>query len=50
LGIVAYGFSPYTAPEEEGTTEHGNDERIRVEEVQRGPRMLFDVVVRVAGL
>ncbi len=49
LGIVAYGFNPYTATEEEGNTEHGNDERIRVEEVRRGPRVLFDVVAAVAG-
>ena len=49
LGIVAYGFNPYTATEEEGSTEHGNDERIRVEEVRRGPRVLFDVVADVAG-
>jgi acetylornithine deacetylase/succinyl-diaminopimelate desuccinylase-like protein len=49
LGIVAYGFNPYTATEEEGNTEHGNDERIRVEEVRRGPRILFDVVAGVAA-
>jgi acetylornithine deacetylase/succinyl-diaminopimelate desuccinylase-like protein len=49
LGIIAYGFCPYTATEEEGNTEHGNDERIRVEEVRRGPQVLFDVVVKVAG-
>jgi len=49
LGIVAFGFCPFAATEEEGNTEHGNDERIRVEEVRRGPRILFDVVVRVAG-
>jgi acetylornithine deacetylase/succinyl-diaminopimelate desuccinylase-like protein len=49
LGIVAYGFNPYTATSEEGNSEHGNDERIRVEEVRRGPRILFDVVVKVAG-
>ncbi len=49
LGIVSYGFNPYTATDEEGNTEHGNDERIRVEEVRRGPRILFDVVARVAG-
>ena len=49
LGIEAYGFTPYTATEEEGSTEHGNDERIRVEELRRGPRILFDVVVAVAG-
>jgi acetylornithine deacetylase/succinyl-diaminopimelate desuccinylase-like protein len=49
LGINAYGFNPYAATEEEGSTEHGNDERIRVEEVRRGPRVLFDVLVAVAG-
>jgi len=49
LGIVAYGFSPYPATEEEGHTEHGNDERIRVEEVRRGPEILFDVVAGVAA-
>jgi acetylornithine deacetylase/succinyl-diaminopimelate desuccinylase-like protein len=49
LGMVAYGFNPYTATEDEGNTEHGNDERIRVEEVRRGPRILFDVVAAVAG-
>jgi acetylornithine deacetylase/succinyl-diaminopimelate desuccinylase-like protein len=49
LGMVAYGFCPFTATEEEGNTEHGNDERIRVEEVRKGPRILFDVVASVAG-
>ena len=49
LGIHAYGFNPYVATEEEGSTEHGNDERIRVEEVRRGPRVLFDVLAAVAG-
>ena len=49
LGIQSYGFNPYTATDEEGNTEHGNDERIRVEEVRRGPRILFDVVAAVAG-
>jgi acetylornithine deacetylase/succinyl-diaminopimelate desuccinylase-like protein len=49
LGISAYGFNPYTATQDEGNTEHGNDERIRVEEVRRGPRILFDVVAGVAG-
>lgn len=49
LGINAYGFNPFAATDEEGNTEHGNDERIRVEEVRRGPRILFDVVAAVAG-
>ena len=50
LGISSYGFNPYTATEDEGNTEHGNDERIRVEEVRRGPMILLDVVAAVAGL
>jgi len=49
LGINAYGFSPYTATDAEGSTEHGNDERIRVEEVRRGPKILNDVVMAGAG-
>jgi acetylornithine deacetylase/succinyl-diaminopimelate desuccinylase-like protein len=49
LGINAYGYSPYTATEAEGSTEHGNDERIRVEEVRRGFRVLYDVVTQTAG-
>ena len=49
LGIHAYGYSPYAATEEEGSTEHGNDERVRVEEVRRAPRILYDVVTRVAA-
>jgi acetylornithine deacetylase/succinyl-diaminopimelate desuccinylase-like protein len=49
LGIDSYGFNPYTATEEEGSTEHGNDERIRVEEVRRGFQVLYDVVSMVAS-
>ncbi|HZP18466.1 MAG TPA: M20/M25/M40 family metallo-hydrolase [Terriglobales bacterium] len=50
LGIVCYGFTPYTATDEEGSTEHGNDERIRIDELRRGYRVLYDVVELVAGL
>jgi acetylornithine deacetylase/succinyl-diaminopimelate desuccinylase-like protein len=49
LGINAYGFTPYTATEDEGNTEHGDNERIRVEEVRRGFRVLYDVVNAVAA-
>jgi acetylornithine deacetylase/succinyl-diaminopimelate desuccinylase-like protein len=49
LGITSYGFTPYTSTEEEGSTEHGNDERVRVEEVRRGFRVLYDVVTMVAS-
>jgi acetylornithine deacetylase/succinyl-diaminopimelate desuccinylase-like protein len=49
LGINAYGFNPYTATSEENNTEHGDDERIRVEEVRRGFQVLYDVVTSVAA-
>ncbi|MGH9580243.1 MAG: M20/M25/M40 family metallo-hydrolase [Terriglobales bacterium] len=49
LGIVCYGFSPHAASDEESRTAHGDDERIRLEELRRGQRILFDVVVGVAG-
>ncbi len=49
LGIASYGFSPYTVTPEEGATEHGDNERIRVEELRRGYRVLYDVVTGVAG-
>jgi acetylornithine deacetylase/succinyl-diaminopimelate desuccinylase-like protein len=44
LGMVAYGFSPYALTAEEKVSEHGNDERIRVEELRRGFLVLYDVI------
>jgi len=49
LGIVCYGFSPYSSTADEGNTEHGDNERIRLEELRRGFRVLYDVVMGVAG-
>ena len=49
LGIVCYGFSPHTSTDEESRTAHGDNERIRLEEVRRGFRILYDVVAGVAG-
>jgi acetylornithine deacetylase/succinyl-diaminopimelate desuccinylase-like protein len=48
LGIVCYGYSPYLATADEGSTEHGDNERVRVDELRRAPRVLFDVVTQVA--
>jgi acetylornithine deacetylase/succinyl-diaminopimelate desuccinylase-like protein len=48
LGIVCYGYSPYLATADEGSTEHGDNERVRVEELRRAPRVLYDVVTQVA--
>ncbi len=49
LGIVAYGFTPYSSTEAESETEHGNNERVRVEQVRHAPRVLYDVVTGVAS-
>ncbi len=49
LGMVSYGYSPYTATPEEGATEPGDNERIRVEELRRGFRVLYDVLTQLAG-
>jgi acetylornithine deacetylase/succinyl-diaminopimelate desuccinylase-like protein len=49
LGIESYGFSPYGVTEEVSHTEHGDDERIAVDQVCRGFRVLFDVVTEVAA-
>lgn len=48
LGIVAYGWAPIytTIAENEGV--HGNNERIRVEDVRRGTREFYEVVSRIA--
>lgn len=46
LGIVSYGFFPtVTSPDEDGGV-HGNDERISVENIRRGSRMMFEIVQR----
>ncbi len=49
LDVVCYGFAVHTATAEESATAHGDNERIRVEELRRGHLILYDVVAEVAG-
>ena len=49
IGITCYGFTPYTSTKEEGATEHGNNERVRVEELRSAPKILYDVVATVGA-
>ncbi|MGH9541051.1 MAG: M20/M25/M40 family metallo-hydrolase [Terriglobales bacterium] len=49
IGIACYGFSPYAVTEAESDTEHGDNERIAVSELRAGPRVLFEVVRRLAA-
>ena len=49
LGVISYGYSPYTATPDEGSSEHGDNERIRVEELRRGFRVLYDVLNQLSA-
>lgn len=48
LGSVCYGFSPFLLTREEVATVHGDNERVSVENVRRGLRVLYEVVEQVA--
>jgi acetylornithine deacetylase/succinyl-diaminopimelate desuccinylase-like protein len=49
LGISCYGFAPLEiTPELEGT-EHAANERVPVEQIRRGVKMLYEVVARAAN-
>jgi acetylornithine deacetylase/succinyl-diaminopimelate desuccinylase-like protein len=48
LGLVAYGWTPFVSSPREGPV-HGADERILVANVERGPSILRDLLVRLAA-
>jgi acetylornithine deacetylase/succinyl-diaminopimelate desuccinylase-like protein len=48
LGLVAYGWTPFIGSPREGPA-HGADERMLVVNVERGPSILRDLLVRVAA-
>ena len=50
LGVRAYGFVPFAVTEAEAATMHGENERVSVQNVQDGLRILFSAVVDVAAL
>ncbi len=47
LGITCYGFSAYMTTADEGSTQHGDNEHIRISELRRGFKLLYDVVMGV---
>jgi acetylornithine deacetylase/succinyl-diaminopimelate desuccinylase-like protein len=49
LGIQAYGFEPYVLDEAEQKRQHGNDERISIENVLLGARIMEEVVREVSA-
>lgn len=44
LGIVAYGFAPFATDVADFRGVHGNDERISVENLEQGTRMLVELL------
>lgn len=49
LGINCYGFMPFLLPDEDLKGIHGNDERISVENMQRGPKILYEILEKLCG-
>jgi acetylornithine deacetylase/succinyl-diaminopimelate desuccinylase-like protein len=49
LGIACYGFSGVVVTPELDATQHAANERIPVEQLRRGLKILFDVVARTAN-
>jgi len=49
LGVKAYGFVPFIVTEEEAATMHGNGERVSVENLAAGTRVLYRALVEIAG-
>lgn len=48
-GVRAYGFVPFEVTEEEASTMHGHGERVSVDNVHRGLKLLVESVVEFAG-
>jgi acetylornithine deacetylase/succinyl-diaminopimelate desuccinylase-like protein len=48
-GIASYGYSPFLVPPEDEAGVHGNDERVTVENIRRGTRVMLEIVRAVAG-
>jgi acetylornithine deacetylase/succinyl-diaminopimelate desuccinylase-like protein len=48
-GIITYDFCPFRLTENELMAEHGNDERIALENLRFGMRMLVEIIKEVAA-
>jgi acetylornithine deacetylase/succinyl-diaminopimelate desuccinylase-like protein len=49
LGLTCYGFAPIELTPELESTQHAANERVPVEQIRRGVKMLYEVVAGVAG-
>jgi acetylornithine deacetylase/succinyl-diaminopimelate desuccinylase-like protein len=46
-GVITYDFCPFRLPESELKSEHGNDERIALENLRFGMKMLIEIIKEV---
>jgi acetylornithine deacetylase/succinyl-diaminopimelate desuccinylase-like protein len=49
LGITSYGYSPFVFAPGEFSGVHGNDERLGEENLKKGVRTLYQLLVDFAG-
>jgi acetylornithine deacetylase/succinyl-diaminopimelate desuccinylase-like protein len=49
LGVQAYGILPFPMPQSDEERMHGNDERIPLESLHFGVRLIHGAVARIAG-
>jgi acetylornithine deacetylase/succinyl-diaminopimelate desuccinylase-like protein len=49
IGIICYGFNTLELTNDLEATEHASDERVPVEQLRRGVKMLFEVVARAGN-
>jgi acetylornithine deacetylase/succinyl-diaminopimelate desuccinylase-like protein len=48
-GIPCYGFIPFKLTDRDNLLLHGNDERLSVENVRFGTRVMYEIVQSMAG-
>jgi acetylornithine deacetylase/succinyl-diaminopimelate desuccinylase-like protein len=48
-GVHAYGFVPFEVTQDEATTMHGHGERVSVENIRNGLRILYRAIADVTA-
>jgi len=48
-GVASYGFAPFMIPVEDTGGYHGNNERISIENIDRGLELLLEIVTQVVN-
>lgn len=49
LGITCYGFAPIEMTPEQEASQHAANERVPVEQIRRGVKMLYEIVARAVN-